>query len=364
MSVKKNKHQSVLTQSGKKKSGKITSHKRSTANSDKDGQDSTGSKRSGQAGITRRGTASTRHAKPYGYNRSKKNDDEHTDRKNRAPYKGKPASGFKKRRQSNRGNRNTVEAKPRDADDGLMRLNKYVAHAGICSRRDADQLIVEGKVRVNGKVVTELGTKVHISDKIELEGRPIEPEPYVYLLMYKPHNTITTTSDEKERRTVMDLVEQATGKRVYPVGRLDRNTTGVLLLTNDGELANRLMHPSYRIGKIYEVTADKTFSNEELAKLKAGVTLEDGDASAYFIEKDPVHSNVFLIGVQEGRNHLVRRMVEVIGGDVQKLKRVKYAGLTLKGLRPGRWRSLYPDEINRLRETVKLRPLKITRKKG
>lgn len=259
--------------------------------------------------------------------------------------------------------RKSIEAEPK-SNVGLMRLNKYVAHSGICSRREADELIADGKVKVNGTVVRELGTKVKVSDKIEVEDRSIEPEPYVYLLMNKPHNTITTTSDEKGRRTVMDLVENVTGKRVYPVGRLDRNTTGILLLTNDGELANRLMHPSYRIGKIYEVTADRTFTDEELGKLKAGVTLDDGEASAYFIQKDPAISNVFLIGVQEGRNHLVRRMIEALGGEVIKLKRVKYAGLTLKGLRPGRWRSLFPDEINRLREMVKLQPLKIIRKNG
>lgn len=252
-------------------------------------------------------------------------------------------------------------AKPREKEDA-MRLNKYIAHSGICSRREADTMISDGKVSINGSVVTELGTTVNIGDLVEVNGQKVYPEPYVYILIYKPRDTITTTSDEKGRKTVMDLVERATGKRVYPVGRLDRNTTGILLLTNDGELANRLMHPSYTIGKVYEAECDRALSDDELLKLKKGIELEDGKAKAYFVNRDPVDTNLVILGVHEGRYHLVRRMIESLDANVVKLKRVKYAGLTLKGLRQGRWRYLTPNEVNDLRNLVKLKELKIIKK--
>jgi 23S rRNA pseudouridine2605 synthase len=243
----------------------------------------------------------------------------------------------------------------------VMRLNKYISRSGICSRRDADQLIADGKVTVDGEVITEMGTKVKPSAEVVVDGKNINPEPFVYILMYKPHDTITTTNDEKGRRTVMDFIENATGKRVYPVGRLDRNTTGVLLLTNDGELANRLMHPSYETGKLYEIICDRPIMKEQMDRLKNGVELDDGKASAYFTRWEFPHKNVITIGVHEGRYHMVRRMIEAIGAEVKELKRTNYAGLTLKGLRPGRWRYLRPDEINNLRKSVKLKELKISK---
>ena len=250
----------------------------------------------------------------------------------------------------------------RPESSGPMRLNKYIAHAGICSRREADTLIADGKVKVNNQTITELGYKVDPSSKIEVSGFEIEPEPFVYLLLYKPHDTITTTSDERGRNTVIDLVEDTVGKRIYPVGRLDRNTTGALLLTNDGELAHRLMHPSYRIGKIYEVQTDKILTDDDLKTLKRGVKLDDGPAKAYSVRRRPDRSDIIQIGVHEGRYHMVRRMMEAVGTEAVELKRIRYANLALKGLRPGRWRYLRKDEVNQIRKMVKLKELKYIQK--
>jgi 23S rRNA pseudouridine2605 synthase len=238
--------------------------------------------------------------------------------------------------------------------EGIVRLNKYIAHAGICSRREADNLITSGRVKVNGKVVTEMGQKIKTSERVEVDGHVIRPEEHVYILLYKPKDTITTTSDERDRSTVMDLIEDATGKRVYPVGRLDRNTTGLLLLTNDGELANRLMHPSYNVRKIYEVVTTSRLSDEDMARMKAGVDLEDGPAKAYHVSRMETHPNGIKLSVFEGRNHLVRRMIQAVGSEVVTLKRTIYGGLSLKGMRRGRWRFLKDREVNELRTLVKL----------
>ncbi len=237
------------------------------------------------------------------------------------------------------------------------RLNKYIAHAGICSRRDADTFISEGKVHVNGKVVTELGYQVSPGDRITVSGQRIEPEPFVYILMNKPRDTITTTSDEKGRKTVMDLVENATGQRVYPVGRLDRNTTGLILLTNDGDLANRLMHPSYKVRKVYDVETSRMLTDDELGKLRVGIPLEDGPAKAYRITRHPQFLNVVTLSMHEGRNRIVRRMMEALGVEVLSLDRVGYGPLQKKGLRVGRWRNLRKAEINELRKMVRLLPM-------
>lgn len=238
-----------------------------------------------------------------------------------------------------------------------IRLNKFIAHAGICSRRDADTYITEGKVRVNGKICTELGMQVNPYDRITVRGQKIEPEPFVYILMNKPRDTITTTSDEKGRRTVMDLVEEATGQRVYPVGRLDRNTTGLILLTNDGDLANRLMHPSYKVRKVYEVQTVRELTDDDLKRLRTGIPLDDGPASAYKVSRHPEYLNVILISMHEGRNRIVRRMIEALDNDIVKLDRVTYGPLHKKGLRTGRWRNLRKREINDLRRMVRLIPL-------
>jgi len=235
-----------------------------------------------------------------------------------------------------------------------IRINKFIAHAGYCSRREADTLIAAGKVEVNGKIVTELGTKVSQRDKLVVNGQTLSLEPFVYLLLHKPKNTITTTEDEKGRNTVLDEIENATGYRVYPVGRLDRNTTGLLVLTNDGDLAHRLMHPSYKVRKIYEVSTERDLTDAELSQFMQGVELEDGIAKSNNVKRFADVKNSFLISVFEGRNRLIRRMVEFHGTEVTKLKRTEYAGLNLKGIANGRWRFLRQIEINDLRKLVKL----------
>ncbi len=235
-----------------------------------------------------------------------------------------------------------------------IRINKFIAHAGLCSRREADALISDGKVEVNGKVVTELGMKVSQRDKVIVDGQTLSLEPFVYLLLHKPKNTITTTDDEKGRNTVLDEIENATGYRVYPVGRLDRNTTGLLILTNDGDLAHRLMHPSYKVKKTYEVSTERELTDNELSQFLKGVELEDGKAVGYNVKRFADVKNSFLISVFEGRNRLIRRMVEFHGTEVTKLKRTEYAGLNLKGVANGRWRFLRQKEINDLRRLVKL----------
>ncbi|MEX0647617.1 MAG: pseudouridine synthase [Balneolaceae bacterium] len=235
-----------------------------------------------------------------------------------------------------------------------IRLNKYMAHAGLCSRREADEYIEQGRVKVNGKVVTELGTKINQSDKVEVEKQTLSLEPFVYLLLNKGKDTISTTDDEKNRNTVMDAIEEATGYRVYPVGRLDRNTMGLLILTNDGDLAHRLMHPSYKVKKTYEVTANRPLTEEEVAKLRNGFDLEDGPVKPHKVKQNPVQPDVVTITVFEGRNHLIRRMINYIGADVYRLKRTHYAGLNDRDIRVGRWRYLKQKEINDLRKLVKL----------
>jgi 23S rRNA pseudouridine2605 synthase len=272
-------------------------------------------------------------------------------RKSNSPKKSKRKEGgepFKKKDRA----KNTVSQDYSLSEK--IRINKFIAHAGLCSRREADRLIEEGKVTVNGKVISELGMKVSQKDEIVVDGQILSLEPFVYLLLNKSKNTITTTDDEKGRNTVMDEVETATGYRVYPVGRLDRNTTGLLILTNDGDLAHRLMHPSYKVKKTYEVTTDRTLTDDELSAYMKGVELEDGVAKGHNVKRFADVKNTFLISVFEGRNRLIRRMVEFHGAEVTKLKRTEYAGLNLKEVGNGRWRYLKQDEINNLRKLVKL----------
>lgn len=238
-----------------------------------------------------------------------------------------------------------------------IRLNKFIAHAGLCSRREADEYIADGRVSINGDIVTELGTKVQRNDRVKVDGQQITLDPFVYILLNKGKDTISTTDDEKDRNTVLDAVEDATGYRVYPVGRLDRNTMGLLILTNDGDLAHRLMHPSYQVKKTYEVTADRLLSDEELEKMRNGIELEDGPVYPSSVKRNKIDPFSVIITVFEGRNHLIRRMINYFGTDVQKLKRTHYAGLTDKDLRVGRWRYLKQKEINDLRKLVKLETL-------
>jgi 23S rRNA pseudouridine2605 synthase len=249
----------------------------------------------------------------------------------------------------------TVDQNYSDTEE--IRLNKFIAHAGFCSRRNADDYISAGKVEVNGEVTTELGTKVRRKDTVVVDGQNLSLEPFVYLLLNKGENVITTTDDENDRTTVMDIIEDATGSRVYPVGRLDRNTTGLLVLTNDGDLAHRLMHPSYSIRKTYEVTTEKALTEKQLQAYLDGIELEDGSVKANHVKQFVDAPKTFQMSVFEGRNRLIRRMVEYHGTEVTKLKRVEYAGLTLKDVSMGRWRYLRQNEINALRKLVKLETL-------
>lgn len=230
--------------------------------------------------------------------------------------------------------------------DGKIRLNKYLANSGMCSRREADRLIKAGQVEVNGEIVTEMGVKVSMSDEVKFNGMIIKPEHKRYILLNKPKDYITTLKDPNARHTVMDLIEGACKERVYPVGRLDRNTTGVLLFTNDGDLAKKLTHPSNEIQKIYHVTTDKAVTVADIEKIAEGFELEDG-----FIKADEVgyldQHNKCEVGIRihSGRNRIVRRIFEYLGYDVEKLDRLSFAGLDKKGLGRGRWRFLSEKEV-------------------
>ena len=231
-----------------------------------------------------------------------------------------------------------------------MRLNRFLAHAGICSRRDADALIADGMVTVNGKIITEMGFKVGPTDDVRYAGERLKSERKVYVLLNKPKGFITTVDDEKARKTVMDLVANACKERIYPVGRLDRATTGVLLLTNDGALAKKLTHPSHGAKKIYQVTLDKPFEPGDMVKLKQGLTLEDGPVMvdrAELVKED----DLYTLGVElhVGRNRIVRRMFAHLGYEVVKLDRTSFAGLTKKSLERGHYRILNEKEISFLK---------------
>lgn len=280
--------------------------------------------------------------------RPSRNKNDGRKRRPERPSKGKA----KNRSESSINNPKKVAQKDYLSDE--IRLNKFIAHAGFCSRREADEYIAAGKVKINGKVVTELGTKVTSSDKIEVDRQKVTLEPFVYILLNKGRDTISTTDDEKDRNTVVDVVEDATGHRVYPVGRLDRNTMGLIILTNDGDLAHRLMHPSYKVKKSYDVTASRLLSDEELEQYRQGIILEDGPVKPTSVKRLGMDPFTISISVFEGRNRLIRRMIEHVGAEVVKLKRVRYAGLNDKDLRVGRWRYLKQKEINDLRKLVKL----------
>ncbi len=231
-----------------------------------------------------------------------------------------------------------------------VRLNKYMANAGICSRREADEYITGGKVKVNGEVVTELGTKISRNDVVEFDEKVVTPERKCYVLLNKPKDCVTTSDDPNGRTTVLDLVKNACQERIYPVGRLDRNTTGVLLLTNDGDLASKLTHPKFVKKKIYHVWTDKDITEEDMQRIADGIELEDGeihaDAISYVSDTD---RNQAGIEIHSGRNRIVRRIFESLGYRVTKLDRVYFAGLTKKNLPRGRWRYLTQEEVNYLR---------------
>jgi 23S rRNA pseudouridine2605 synthase len=239
-------------------------------------------------------------------------------------------------------------------DNELIRLNKFISNAGVCSRREADEYITKGLIKVNGEVITELGHKIKNKDIVEYKGKRIVEANHVYILLNKPKDTITTTSDPENRPTVMDLVQKATDQRIFPIGRLDRNTTGVILLTNDGDFAQKLSHPSSEVKKVYYAILDKPLEREHFDKLAEGVILEDGpmnvDEIAYVDASD--HT---LIGVEihSGKNRIVHRMFEHLGYRLKKLDRVVYAGLDKGGLRRGKWRFLKFNEVQMVLNTIK-----------
>lgn len=280
---------------------------------------------------------------------------------NRKKRRPRPGGKSKRARQSSSSPKGSNTASQKKYLKDKIRLNKYIAHAGFCSRRDADDYIAAGKVKVNGKVENELGSKVQKDDKVEVEGQTLSLEPFTYILLNKGKDTISTTDDEKDRNTVLDAVEDATGHRVYPVGRLDRDTMGLLILTNDGDLAHRLMHPSYQVKKTYEVTSNRHLTETELRELVGGIELEDGPAKPAHVEEIINVPNTIRISVFEGRNHLIRRMISYFGAEVTKLKRIRYAGLDDKNIRVGRWRFLQQKEINDLRRLVKLDTLEFNK---
>lgn len=247
--------------------------------------------------------------------------------------KGRAPSGDKK-------------TKPVPSNPDLIRLNRYVANAGVCSRREADTYIEAGNVTVNGKTITEMGHKVKLTDIVKFDGRLLNPQKKEYVLLNKPKNFITTTSDERGRRTVMELISRASKSRLVPVGRLDKNTTGLLLFTNDGDLAKKLTHPRHGIRKIYHVELNKNLTMEDLKKIQAGITLDDGPIKVdevSYINNSPKRE--VGIEIHSGRNRIVRRIFEHLGYDVKKLDRVIFAGLTKKDLPRGHWRHLTKQEV-------------------
>lgn len=233
-------------------------------------------------------------------------------------------------------------------DDHLIRLNKFIANAGVCSRREADKLIESGLIKVNGEVIKILGTKISPKDKVQYDDRVLKSQKKYYVLLNKPKGFITTTDDPYERKTVMSLVKDACKERIYPVGRLDKNTTGLLLFTNDGDLAKRLTHPKHEIKKIYHVVLDKNLTSADFQKISNGLELDDGpitvDAIAYV--EGAENKKEIGIEIHSGKNRIIRRIFESLDYKVVKLDRVTFAGLTKKEIPRGKWRFLSEKEIN------------------
>ncbi len=265
--------------------------------------------------------------------------------------KGKPSNrttgGDKKKQYSKSYNpARKKAAPPKNTNPNEIRLNRYIANAGICSRREADTYIAAGNVSVNGKVVTEMGYKVQLADDVRFDGRKLNPEKKEYILLNKPKNFITTTNDEKGRRTVMELVSSASKSRLLPVGRLDRNTTGLLVFTNDGDMTKKLTHPKHGVRKIYHVHLDKNLALSDLRKIQEGLELEDGKVQVddvSYIQGAP--KKEVGIEIHSGRNRIVRRIFEHLNYNVIKLDRVVFAGLTKKDLPRGHWRHLTEQEV-------------------
>jgi len=269
---------------------------------------------------------------------------------------GKPRSGYRQHTPGYDPNakyslKKRIEYKEEHYDPNEpIRLNKYLANAGVCSRREADEFIQAGVVKVNGEVITELGSKVLRTDEVMFHDQPVSMEKKVYVLLNKPKDYVTTSDDPQQRKTVMDLVKNACPERIYPVGRLDRNTTGVLLLTNDGDLASKLTHPKFLKKKIYHVTLDHNVTLHDMQQIAEGITLEDGEIKADAIEyASDTDKKQVGIEIHSGKNRIVRRIFESLGYKVAKLDRVQFAGLTKKNVRRGDWRYLTEEEVDRLR---------------
>ncbi len=244
-----------------------------------------------------------------------------------------------------------IQKRIREAESksDMVRLNRYIANAGICSRRDADKLIEAGEIKVNNKVITEMGYQVAPTDIVKYGNRKLNREKPVYVLLNKPKDFLTTTEDPNDRKTVMELVKNAGDARIYPVGRLDRNTTGLILLSNDGELADRLTHPSHEIEKIYQAELDKPLTDDDFEKIKAGLTLEDGEIKVDDLAKVTPDGYVIGVKIHSGKNRIVRRIFEHLGYEVTKLDRTTFAGLTKKDLPRGHWRYLTERELVKLK---------------
>jgi len=278
-------------------------------------------------------------------------------KKEKREWKKEREEYFDKKRsqRSEDGSQKSNSSDPGPRTSGLMPLNKYIAHAGVCARRDAADMVKKGLVKVNNQLVTEPGFKVSTKDEIRVNGKKIFlAKNLVYILINKPKDYITTTDDPQKRKTVLDLIQRATRERVYPVGRLDRNTSGVLLLTNDGELAQKLTHPSHEVKKVYHVTLNKPLDKKDFDQILKGVSLEDGPASvdvlAYADTKDKTQLGV---EIHSGRNRIVRRIFEHLGYVVRNLDRVMFAGLTKKNVDRGKWRFLSEKEVRDLKHFSK-----------
>ena len=262
--------------------------------------------------------------------------------------KGKSRPGYKSGKDNKR---NPNFRKKRSAEPELIRLNKYIANAGICSRREADKLIESGIIKVNGKVVTDLGTKISPLDTVKYDNQTLKIEKKQYVLLNKPKGYLTTTDDPFDRKTIMSLIKNASRERIYPVGRLDKDTTGLLLLTNDGDLAKKLTHPKHKVNKLYHVVLDKSLTKNDFSKIVNGIVLDDGpikvDKLAYV--NDSASKKEVGIELHSGRNRIIRRIFESLNYRVVKLDRVAFATLTKKDIPRGKWRHLTEKEINFLR---------------
>ena len=271
---------------------------------------------------------------------AEKKDNRTTDQKN---------SGKKKISISDVRKRSGMVKFQRQENTDAIRLNKFIANAGVCSRREADKLIEGGSIKVNGKIVTELGTVISKKDTVIYNGKKLSSELLVYVLLNKPKDVVTTSKDPHAKLTVMDIVNDACDERIYPVGRLDRNTTGVLLLTNDGELSKKLTHPKYNVKKIYHVYLNKSVSKHHLDDILNGIELDDGAIQADAISYVNENKSEIGIEIHSGRNRIVRRIFEHLGYQVEKLDRVYFAGLTKKSIPRGRWRYLTENEVKLLK---------------